>query len=41
MNENYAQHSLPAGAEADVIKGMYRLSEHRAATSRGQVRLAG
>ena len=26
MNENYAQPSLPAGVEADVIKGLYRLS---------------
>ena len=25
MNENYAQPSLPAGVEADVVKGLYRL----------------
>ena len=27
MNENYAQPSLPEGIEADIIKGMYKLSE--------------
>lgn len=26
MNENYAQPSLPEGIEADIIKGMYKLS---------------
>ncbi len=30
MNENYAQPSLPAGVEADIVKGLYRL---RAAAS--------
>ena len=25
MNENYAQPSMPEGAEAGILKGMYRL----------------
>ncbi len=41
MNENYAQPSLPPGVEADVIKGLYRLSSLRAEDSRGAVRLLG
>jgi pyruvate dehydrogenase E1 component len=41
MNENYAQPSLPAGVEADVIKGLYRLSVQRAKNSRSSVRLLG
>ncbi len=41
MNENYAQPSLPVGIDADVIKGMYRFSEHHAATARSRVRLTG
>jgi pyruvate dehydrogenase E1 component len=41
MNENYAQPTLPPGVEADVIKGLYRLSSLRAARSRGAVRLLG
>jgi len=41
MNENYAQPSLPAGVEADVIKGLYRFGAHRADDSRGTVRLVG
>ncbi len=28
MNENYAQPSLPAGIEADVIRGLYRIASH-------------
>ena len=28
MNENYAQPSLPAGVEDDLIRGLYRLSVH-------------
>jgi len=28
MNENYAQPSLPAGVEDDVIKGLYRYASH-------------
>jgi pyruvate dehydrogenase E1 component len=41
MNENYAQPSLPAGVESDVVKGLYRFAEHRAPSSRGRVRLLG
>ena len=41
MNENYAQPSLPAGVEADVIKGLYRYAEHRAASAAAAVRLVG
>ena len=32
MNENYAHPELPAGAEAGILKGMYRFS--RAARAR-------
>jgi pyruvate dehydrogenase E1 component len=31
MNENYAQPSLPEGAAADVIRGLYRYARHGAA----------
>ena len=41
MNENYPQPSLRADAEADIIKGLYCYAEHRAADSRGLVRLMG
>jgi pyruvate dehydrogenase E1 component len=41
MNENYAQPTLPPGVEADVIKGLYRLSSQHAPSSRGRVRLLG
>ncbi len=41
MNENYAQPSLPAGAETDVIKGMYRYASFATATTPVRVRLAG
>ena len=41
MNENYAQPSLPAGVEADVIRGLYRFAANRADASRGAVRLVG
>lgn len=37
MNENYPQPSLPAGVEAAIIKGMYRLSGQPG----GKVRLLG
>jgi pyruvate dehydrogenase E1 component len=40
MNENYAQPSLPAGAERAVIKGMYRLSTGEQGSDR-KVRLLG
>jgi pyruvate dehydrogenase E1 component len=33
MNENYAQPSLPDGAAADVIKGMYRFGGSTSSTS--------
>jgi pyruvate dehydrogenase E1 component len=38
MNENYAQPSLPAGVEGDVIKGLYR---YKAAGKDAPVRLVG
>jgi len=38
MNENYAQPTLPPGAHAGVIKGLYRWDSSAA---RGQVRLLG
>ena len=41
MNENYAQPSVPAGAEADIIKGLYRFAKHGAAGGNGRVRLLG
>ena len=41
MNENYAQPSLPAGVEDQVIRGMYRYATTDAASSRGIVRLLG
>jgi pyruvate dehydrogenase E1 component len=43
MNENYAQPTLPAGAEADIIKGLYRFASFPAqgGATRGQVRLMG
>jgi len=43
MNENYAQPSLPAGAEADVIRGLYRVAEVPVAdaVSEVPVRLVG
>jgi pyruvate dehydrogenase E1 component len=41
MNENYAQPSLPEGAEADVIKGMYRFSSTTPKQAVGSVRLIG
>ena len=41
MNENYAQPSLPAGVEADLIKGLYRYATHSPQTAKGKVRLLG
>ncbi len=45
MNENYAQPSLPAGAEADVIRGLYRYAVHGTDNGNAQavapVRLVG
>ena len=40
MNENYAQPPLRAGAEQDIIKGMYRFRE-AAAAAESPVRLVG
>ena len=41
MNENYAQPSLPAGVEGDIIKGMYRYSTVSSENTPGSVRLMG
>jgi len=41
MNENYAQPSLPDGAEADVIRGLYRLRTESPPAPRAHVRLLG
>ncbi|MEN0108176.1 MAG: pyruvate dehydrogenase (acetyl-transferring), homodimeric type, partial [Pseudomonas sp.] len=41
MNENYAQPSLPAGVEEQVIRGMYRFSSTEAQAAKGSVRLLG
>jgi pyruvate dehydrogenase E1 component len=41
MNENYAQPSMPAGIENDVIQGMYRYATHTPARPLAQVRLLG
>ena len=41
MNENYAQPTLPAGVEGDVIKGLYRYAMHTSNAARGSVRLMG
>ena len=41
MNENYAQPSLPAGVEQDVIRGLYRLAGYKAEEAGARVRLTG
>jgi pyruvate dehydrogenase E1 component len=41
MNENYAQPSLPAGIESDIIKGMYRHSAFDPVRARARLRLLG
>ncbi|MFJ3486355.1 alpha-ketoglutarate dehydrogenase [Pseudomonas sp. NPDC090202] len=41
MNENYAQPSLPAGAEQGVIRGLYRFGGHAVEGGQGLVRLLG
>ncbi|MBX3605310.1 MAG: alpha-ketoglutarate dehydrogenase [Piscinibacter sp.] len=41
MNENYAQPSLPDGAEADVVKGLYRFAPAASGTGPARVRLVG
>ncbi|WP_265920023.1 alpha-ketoglutarate dehydrogenase [Cupriavidus nantongensis] len=40
MNENYAQPSMPAGVEHDIVRGMYRLAQTEGG-GRGKVRLLG
>src|SRR5262249_23519302 len=41
MNENYAQPSSPEGAEADIIKGLYRLERRGPPGAEVLVRLVG
>ena len=41
MNENYAHPSMPQGAEAGIIKGMYLLSESKAKAKAPKVQLMG
>jgi pyruvate dehydrogenase E1 component len=41
MNENYAQPSMPAGIESDVIQGMYRYATYAPAQPVSQVWLLG
>ena len=41
MNENYAQPSLVAGSEADLLKGLYRFDQRQAKSAKGTVRLVG
>jgi pyruvate dehydrogenase E1 component len=41
MNENYAQPSLPAGVEEDILRGMYLFAEHAPRGARAHVRLMG
>ena len=40
-NENYAQLPLPQGAQADVIRGMYRIGAHAPEDTKARVRLLG
>jgi pyruvate dehydrogenase E1 component len=41
MNENYAHPSIPAGVEADIVKGMYQLGTRGAVNAPHRVRLLG
>jgi pyruvate dehydrogenase E1 component len=41
MNENYAQPSLPVGVDGDIVRGLYRYSDHAPDGARGCVRLVG
>jgi pyruvate dehydrogenase E1 component len=41
MNENYAQPSLPAGIEEQIVRGMYCFNSTQAESPRGHVRLLG
>ncbi|MEF0863712.1 MULTISPECIES: alpha-ketoglutarate dehydrogenase [Rhizobium] len=41
MNENYAQPSMPEGAEAGIVKGLYKLASHLPQKGQPTVRLLG
>ncbi len=41
MNENYAHPAMPQGAEQDIIRGMYRLTQGKAAKGKLKVQLMG
>jgi pyruvate dehydrogenase E1 component len=41
MNENYAQPSMPAGVEADIVRGLYRIEERGPRGANDPVRLVG
>jgi pyruvate dehydrogenase E1 component len=41
MNENYAQPSMPAGVEGDIVKGLYRFGAHTPEQPKGKIRLVG
>ena len=41
MNENYAQPSMPEGAEAGIVKGLYLFASHGSKKGAGFVRLLG
>jgi pyruvate dehydrogenase E1 component len=41
MNENYAQPSMPDGAEDDIIKGLYRVEARTPERSSARIRLLG
>jgi pyruvate dehydrogenase E1 component len=41
MNENYAQPSMPEGAEGDIFKGLYRVEARAPQESSARVRLLG
>lgn len=41
MNENYLMPAMPKGAEDGIIKGMYKLSEHKAKKDQPKVQLFG
>ncbi|HLW91473.1 MAG TPA: alpha-ketoglutarate dehydrogenase [Roseiarcus sp.] len=41
MNESYAQPSMPANVEADIVKGLYRFASHTPKKSVGFARLLG
>ncbi|MBN9582862.1 MAG: alpha-ketoglutarate dehydrogenase [Afipia sp.] len=41
MNENYAQPSMPAGAEDGIVKGLYRIASHPSRSGGDRLRLLG